>query len=123
MSEATLTEQERETYCNLYKEYAKKYAQQYPNELAIDIYNNYAAGSLPVPHMLDTDGTDKLRECFIKELNTALKDVQNQNITESKSGPVQTNNMLTIGVGIGGLLLGGIIGYVMRGSDKSSASS
>lgn len=123
MSEFTLTEQERETYCNIYKEYAKKYAQQYPNELAIDIYDNYAAGSLPVPHMLDTDGTDKLRECFIKELNTALKDVQNQNITESKSGPVQTNNMLTIGVGIGGLLLGGIIGYVMRGSDKSSASS
>lgn len=55
------------------------------------------------------DEDQKLKGCFDQGFSAK----------RSEQKGTSGNTYMTIGVGIGGLLLGGIIGYVMRGSGKS----
>lgn len=101
--------------CKLAASVGEKYADLYWDKSSAEalqtaLQNNAFIGITTGEITPDED--QKLKGCF----NQAFEAKRN-----SQKG--NGNLYLTIGVGIGGLLLGGIIGYVMRGSDKSSASS
>jgi hypothetical protein len=101
--------------CTLASSVGEKYADQdqfitSSEALLKSLNEEYTLGEIIGPVNQEEDV--KIKECFVKAFDARRNDQKGYG-----------NTYVAIGVGIGGLLLGGIIGYVMRGSSKSSASS